>query len=123
MSTSKTANLDHIPIDYEGLMRLHMLRPIHDDIDLANAAEITDHLAVLDSLTEEVVFYGDGTIKYEEKLKHHPFARYNKKTDWYPRAANIGRIGLKMSEGKLAEAETLEPLYLHAKECNIVQKG
>ncbi len=59
MSSPKTANLSHIPIDYEGLMRLHALRPIHDDIDLANAAEITDRLAVLDNLTEDQSDYLD----------------------------------------------------------------
>jgi tRNA threonylcarbamoyladenosine biosynthesis protein TsaB len=98
------------------------------DRKVESLARVTDYMLItidelLDSLTEEVVFYGNGTVKYEEKLKQHPFARYNKETDWYPRAANIGRIGLKMSTGKTTEAESLEPLYLHAKECNIVQKG
>ncbi|MGB2661088.1 MAG: tRNA (adenosine(37)-N6)-threonylcarbamoyltransferase complex dimerization subunit type 1 TsaB [Candidatus Omnitrophota bacterium] len=84
----------------------------------------TDYLlttvdGLLGGLEEEVFFYGDGTEKYEEKLKEHPLARYDKGVDWYPRAADIGRIGFKRSFHATDDPETLEPLYLHAKECNV----
>ena len=78
---------------------------------------------LLSSLKEEVYFYGDGVEKYEEKLKNHPLAKYNKDVDWYPKAAQIGRIGIKRSLYISDNPETLEPLYLHSKECNITQKS
>src|SRR5258708_34694234 len=34
-----------LPKDYEGLVRMFPLRPIHDKVDLDNAAEITDAMA------------------------------------------------------------------------------
>jgi HTH-type transcriptional regulator/antitoxin HigA len=34
-----------LPKDYQGLLSLHMLRPIHDKIDYANAIEVLDALA------------------------------------------------------------------------------
>ena len=85
---------------------------------------ITDYLLLtieelLDSLKEKVVFFGSGATKYIEKLKEHPLAQIDEECDWYPRAVDIGLIGLKrLSEGS-DEAEELDPLYLHSKECNI----
>ncbi len=34
-----------LPKDYEGLVRMFPLRPIHDKVDLENATEITDAMA------------------------------------------------------------------------------
>jgi hypothetical protein len=34
-----------IPKTYAGLMAMHMLRPIHDQVDAENAAEMIDLLA------------------------------------------------------------------------------
>jgi HTH-type transcriptional regulator/antitoxin HigA len=34
-----------LPRDYRGLLSVHMLRPIHDKIDYANAIEVLDALA------------------------------------------------------------------------------
>ena len=34
-----------LPRNYQGLLALHMLRPIHDKIDYANALEILDSMA------------------------------------------------------------------------------
>ncbi|MGD2278812.1 MAG: tRNA (adenosine(37)-N6)-threonylcarbamoyltransferase complex dimerization subunit type 1 TsaB [Candidatus Omnitrophota bacterium] len=86
----------------------------------------TDYMLVtvdelLSGLKEEVYFYGDGVEKYEEKLKDHPLAKYSKDVDWYPKAAQIGKIGIKRSLYISDNPETLEPLYLHSKECNITQ--
>ena len=53
MTNTQAANLEPIPTDYDGLMKIHVLRPIHDKIELKNAAEIVDKLAVLDKRTED----------------------------------------------------------------------
>lgn len=74
---------------------------------------------LLGSLKEEVVFFGDGTEKYEEKLKEYSLAGYDKDVDWYPKASRIGQIGFKRSKHVTDNPETIEPMYLHAKECNI----
>lgn len=44
---SKTGHLvfQAVPEDYEGLMRMFPLRPIHDKVDLDNATEVTDAMA------------------------------------------------------------------------------
>jgi HTH-type transcriptional regulator/antitoxin HigA len=34
-----------MPLNYQGLLSLHMLRPIHDKIDYGNALEVLDALA------------------------------------------------------------------------------
>jgi tRNA A37 threonylcarbamoyladenosine modification protein TsaB len=91
------------------------------------ATRITDYLLVtmdelLEGLEDEVVFYGDAIAKYEENLKKHPLVRYDKDLDWYPRAREIGKIGLKRSAYMTDDPETIEPLYLHVKECNIARK-
>ncbi len=59
MTTTRTLNIEPIPTDYDGLLRLHVLRPIHDDIELENAMEIADRLAVLDNLTKDQADYLD----------------------------------------------------------------
>ncbi|MFQ5953425.1 MAG: tRNA (adenosine(37)-N6)-threonylcarbamoyltransferase complex dimerization subunit type 1 TsaB, partial [Candidatus Omnitrophota bacterium] len=92
--------------------------------DESHAKRITDYLLItidelLANLEEEVYFYGDGVIKYEEKLKQHPLAKYDKDADWYPRAAQIGQIGIRRVSHMVDDPEVIEPLYLHSKECNI----
>ncbi|NQT32178.1 MAG: tRNA (adenosine(37)-N6)-threonylcarbamoyltransferase complex dimerization subunit type 1 TsaB [Candidatus Omnitrophica bacterium] len=88
---------------------------------------ITDYLLVecdefLDQLTEEVLFFGDGVIKYKEKLDAHSLAMYDESIDWYPRATNIGLIGIEKSLSGVDSPETIDPLYLHEKECNITHQ-
>jgi tRNA threonylcarbamoyladenosine biosynthesis protein TsaB len=86
--------------------------------------KITDYLLLeidelLDQLESETIFFGDAIEKYKEKLDNHPKAKYLEDFDWYPRAATIGKMGFARSRASTDDAETLEPLYLHAKECNI----
>lgn len=87
----------------------------------------TDYLLLtvdelLDSLKEKVLFFGSGAEKYIEKIKENPLAEVLEGCDFYPRAADIGLIGLeRLSEGA-DEAETIDPLYLHSKECNITSR-
>lgn len=35
----------NLPMTYEGLMKVHLVRPIHDRVDLQNATEIVEALA------------------------------------------------------------------------------
>jgi tRNA threonylcarbamoyladenosine biosynthesis protein TsaB len=74
---------------------------------------------LLNGLKEKVVFFGDGAERYKEKLEKCPLAGYDKDIDWYPRAAWIGRLGFRRAQHAVDDPETIEPLYLHAKECNI----
>ena len=91
------------------------------------AVRVSDYLLVsidelLEGLTRETVFFGDAVDQYQEKLDAHPLAVYNSDVDWYPRASHIGRIGLEMSKSGTVSPVELDPLYLHAKECNITLK-
>ena len=47
MKTTTTITAANLPKTYEGLVRLHMPRPIHDAIAYDNTCEILDVLAVL----------------------------------------------------------------------------
>jgi len=47
MKTATKLTYDNLPETYEGLVRLHMPRPIHDKIAFDNACEVLDILAVL----------------------------------------------------------------------------
>ena len=76
---------------------------------------------ILNGLEEEVFFFGSGVIKYKDKLENCALAQYNKDVDWYPKAADIGRLGHKKSLEGADDPETIDPLYLHSKECNIIQ--
>ncbi|MDD5634148.1 MAG: tRNA (adenosine(37)-N6)-threonylcarbamoyltransferase complex dimerization subunit type 1 TsaB [Candidatus Omnitrophica bacterium] len=85
----------------------------------------TDYLLLtveelVSNLKEKVFFFGSGIKKYKDKLETCPLAEYSDKIDWYPRADVLGRLGQKKAQTKTDDPETLEPLYLHPKECNIV---
>jgi tRNA threonylcarbamoyladenosine biosynthesis protein TsaB len=75
----------------------------------------------LEGLQDETVFFGDAVMKYKEKLDGHPRSGYIEDVDWYPRASCIGRIGAKRSKIGTDDPDTLAPLYLHAKECNVTK--
>jgi len=88
---------------------------------------VTDYLLVtvdefLHDLKEEVVFFGDGVVKYREELARHEFAVAKEDIDWYPRAVDIGRIGSKKPLIEMPDLNAIEPLYLHTKECNVMTK-
>lgn len=53
MSTSTTFNRRKLPTTFDGLGRLHPLRPIADDVALENAREVADALAVLPKRTAD----------------------------------------------------------------------
>ena len=77
--------------------------------------------ALLDSLTEEVLFFGDATSKYKEELTLCKFAKSTESIDWYPRASVIGRLGHARSKEGFDDPDLIDPLYLHEKECNITK--
>ena len=90
------------------------------------ANRTTDYLLAdlddfLTGLEKEVFFFGDGVLKYRSKLDPCSLAKYDPELDWYPRAEDIGRIGYKRSLTSTDDPETIEPLYLHPKECNITK--
>ncbi len=94
------------------------------DLSEGKTKKVTEYLLVtveelLDSLREEVFFFGDAVEKYRKKLEEHPFAQYQEDIDWYPRAVQIGREGYRRSFHATDDPESISPLYLHAKECNI----
>jgi HTH-type transcriptional regulator/antitoxin HigA len=50
---TKNAHAGRLPEAFDELNRLHPLRPINDDVDLRNAAEIVDALALLTNPTTD----------------------------------------------------------------------
>jgi HTH-type transcriptional regulator/antitoxin HigA len=51
--TTGTRHNHPLPETYDELIRIFPLRPVHDEVDLENAREIMDGLAVLDALTDD----------------------------------------------------------------------
>jgi HTH-type transcriptional regulator/antitoxin HigA len=45
MNTTAQLSFDRLPTTYEGLIKLHVPRPIHDEIGYKNTVEIVDALA------------------------------------------------------------------------------
>ncbi|MDP8298629.1 MAG: tRNA (adenosine(37)-N6)-threonylcarbamoyltransferase complex dimerization subunit type 1 TsaB [Candidatus Tantalella remota] len=74
---------------------------------------------LLGSFKEKVLFFGNGIEKYRAELDSHPLAGYIEDMDWYPRGADIGRIGIKRSAEGVDDPKTIDPLYLHARDCMI----
>ncbi len=74
---------------------------------------------LLGGLDGEVFFLGDGIARYKKELDGNKLARYDEGLDWYPRAARIALLGLERAGKGLDDPETIEPLYLHPKECDV----
>lgn len=65
-----------LPKDYEALVRMLPLRPIHDKVDLDNATEITDAMAGQDlSADQEDYFAVLATLIDEYERAHRPQPR------------------------------------------------
>ncbi|MFH1665774.1 MAG: tRNA (adenosine(37)-N6)-threonylcarbamoyltransferase complex dimerization subunit type 1 TsaB [Candidatus Omnitrophota bacterium] len=84
---------------------------------------LTEYLLIkledlLSGLEKETCFFGGAIEKYKETLDRCPLAKYDENILWYPRAAETGRIGYKRSLVRTDDPADLEPLYLHAKDCN-----
>jgi len=114
MKKVKAANLEPVPKDYEGLMAIHVLRPIHDDIDLANAAEIVDRLAVLDRPTRDQADYLEALSTMVEAYENEQLE------EQLTKAGPMGALKFLLSEhemsgsdlGRLLGSRTLGPAIL-----------
>jgi HTH-type transcriptional regulator / antitoxin HigA len=71
---ARTKPFAAFPRDYAGLLRMHMLRPIHDRADLDNATEVIDAMAGHD-LTEDQEDYLDAlsSLVMVYEAEHFPF--------------------------------------------------
>ncbi len=96
------------------------------DLSGPGREKVTEYLLVtasdfLSGLKEnEVLFFGDAVEKYKKELDECRLARVLE-IDWYPRAADVGRIGFKRSARGTDDPEDIEPLYLHARDCGITR--
>lgn len=84
----------------------------------------TDYLLVrvndlLESLERRVLFFGDGLAKYARELEACPKASTIPDLDWYPRAEDIALIGIDLARVSTDDPRSIDPMYLHSKECNI----
>ena len=65
-----------LPADYEGLVRMFPLRPLHDKVDLVNATEVTDAMAGHDlNQDQEDYFAVLATLIDEYEQAHRPQPR------------------------------------------------
>ncbi|MBF0493945.1 MAG: tRNA (adenosine(37)-N6)-threonylcarbamoyltransferase complex dimerization subunit type 1 TsaB [Candidatus Omnitrophica bacterium] len=77
----------------------------------------------LSELKDETVFFGDAVEKNGDIFKKYPLAKVVKDLDWYPRAVDIGRLGIALAkDGKTVTPGELDPIYLHARDCNVVMR-
>jgi len=59
--------------NYEGLARMHMLRPIHDEVGLANATEVIDAMAGHKlNVDQEAYLEALSTLVEAYEEEHHP---------------------------------------------------
>ncbi len=71
-------------------------------------------------VNENAVFFGNGLNKYAEDISKIPGAVLEKNVDWYPRATDVGRIGMELARTTTYTPESIDPMYLHPKECNVL---
>lgn len=70
---------------------------------------------------EKAFFFGSGLKKYGDEIKNWKFAELDNTWDWFPRAADIGKIAIELKDKATLRPEALEPMYLYPKECNVVR--
>ncbi len=68
------SHFDHVPKTFDELHAMHALRPIQDDVDLANAMEVLDKLAVLKKRTKDQADYLETltTLVERYEAEHDP---------------------------------------------------
>lgn len=94
------------------------------DLSREEPARISDYELItvsefVDRTDYKCFCIGDAVEKYKEQLDVNPLIEYDAKYDWYPHAENIGIIGIRSSSKSTDTPDELEPMYLHAKECQI----
>ena len=85
------------------------------------------HLLTLEELLPmlqegQTVFLGDGVALYREQLAQQLGARAIFLTPdlWLPRAATLGRLGLRrFRQGRHEDPRTLTPMYLYPMDCTV----
>ena len=87
MKTTRSHFTGKMPTTFDELNKLHQLRPINDDIDLANADEVMDRLAVLNKRTKDQNDYLEmlilATEKYEaDQIRPSPAASMLSHISW-----------------------------------------
>lgn len=72
-ANNKPMTRKQIPVSWDKLIRMHPLRPIHDDVELANATEIIDAMAGHE-LNPDQEDYLDAlsTLIEAYEAEHHP---------------------------------------------------
>lgn len=75
----------------------------------------------LGALEEKIFVFGSGVDRYKEELDAAPLVEYAVDMDWYPKAVDIGRLGIERSRSGYDEADTIEPMYMHSKYCNVTE--
>lgn len=70
------------------------------------------------------LFLGDGAVIYREKIMSAKYCQIEEKARAvYPKAANILRRAMtKIQKKEFLDPFTMEPLYLHARDCNVMKK-
>ncbi|MBU4487863.1 MAG: tRNA (adenosine(37)-N6)-threonylcarbamoyltransferase complex dimerization subunit type 1 TsaB [Candidatus Omnitrophica bacterium] len=74
-------------------------------------------------LEGDVLFLGDGIAIYKDKLMAEKTikAKFIEDNRWFPKASVIAKLGLEMfKSGKRDDPYDLEPLYLYARDCNVM---
>lgn len=76
----------------------------------------------LGKLNKKTFFFGNGIEKYRKELDSCDFAEYIDNIEWHPKAEDIARLAFgKIPEGYM-DAGSIEPLYLHSRDCAITKK-
>ena len=78
----------------------------------------------VDSLDKKIYIFGDGVNVYEDILSKSDLIDIDYFKGWYPKASDIGILGYNRFKEKNSadDPETLDPMYLHARDCNVTIK-
>lgn len=71
-------------------------------------------------VTGKTVFFANGLDKYRNVIEKWAKAEIAEGVDWFPRADDIGRMALSLVSAQALPPQDLEPMYLYAKECNVL---
>jgi tRNA threonylcarbamoyladenosine biosynthesis protein TsaB len=76
---------------------------------------------VIAKIDGETLFAGDGLAVYGKRMEESvKGARLAPREQWFPDVRTVARLGIERSKKGLTEdPDTLTPLYLYSKECNV----
>jgi len=96
------------------------------DISQGSVNRKTDYLlldidTLLAKIDQPTLFFGDGLNLYGKYIEEKsPFVKISKSQDWYPRAETVALLAFeKAKKRQFDDIDSLVPMYLHPKECNI----